>query len=75
MAHENKRKITTTLTPEQVEMIQKISSTTRIPQAELFREAVTDLIKKYQGLVTDEFADKVDNYLEKRHSLLERLAK
>jgi hypothetical protein len=71
----NKKKLTTTLEPQQIEMLKTISSITRISQSELFREAVSDLIKKYQGIVTPEFARKVDDYMEKRHVLLERLSR
>lgn len=70
----NKKKLTTTLEPQQIEMLKTISSITRISQSELFREAVSDLIKKYQALVTPEFARKVDEHMEKRQVLLERLS-
>jgi len=69
-----KKKITTSLSPEQFEIIRKISAKTGIAQSELFREAVDDLIKKYQGAVNEEFAEKVDDYLEKRQTLMKRLA-
>jgi hypothetical protein len=75
MTLKTKRKITTTLSPEQVEIIQTISAKTRIAQSELFREAVDDLIKKYQGAVTEDFAKSVDDYMEKRQTLMKRLAK
>lgn len=71
----NKKKLTTTLTPQQIEMLKTISAITRINQSELFREAVDDLIKKYQGIVTPEFAQKVEAYMERRHNLMERLSK
>jgi hypothetical protein len=71
----NKKKLTTTLELNQIEILKSISSITRISQSELFREAVNDLIKKYQGIVTTEFSRKVDDYMDKRHALLERLAK
>jgi hypothetical protein len=70
-----KRKITTTLTPHQVTMLQAISAKTRIPQAELVREAVDSLIQKYQGTVSEDFASLVDDYLEERRTLMERLAR
>jgi len=75
MTLKTKKKITTTLSPEQVEIIHRISAKTRVAQSELFREAVDDLIRKYQGAVTEDFAEKVDDYLEKRQALMKRLAK
>lgn len=75
MALKNKKKLTTTLEFHQIEMLKNISSVTRITQSELFREAVNDLIKKYQSLVTPGFAEKVDDYMEKRQVLLKRLSK
>lgn len=71
----NKKKMTTTLEPHQIEMIKAISSITRIKQSDLFREAVNDLIKKYQGIVTPGFAKKVDDYMDKRKELMERLSR
>lgn len=75
MALKNIKKLTTTLLPEQIEMLKIISNITRINQSELFREAVNDLIKKYQSIVTPEFARKVDAYMQKRHGLMEKLAR
>jgi hypothetical protein len=71
----NKKKLTTTMEPEQIEMLKTISSITRISQSELFREAVSDLIKKYQAVVTPEFARKVDEHMDKRQVLLEKLSR
>ena len=71
----NKKKLTTTLEPHQIEMLKTISSITRISQSELFREAVSDLIKKYQTIVTPEFARKVDEHMDRRQILLERLSR
>jgi hypothetical protein len=75
MALQTKKKITTTLAPEQLKMVKKISTVTRIAQSELFREAVDDLIRKYHGIVTEEFEKTVDACLERRHALMERFAK
>jgi hypothetical protein len=75
MTLKHKQKLTTTLTPEQVSKIREISRFTRIAQSELFREAVEDLIRKYEGLVSDDFKDKVETYLDSRKALMERLAR
>ncbi len=75
MTLRHKQKLTTTLTKEQIETLREISHLTRIAQSELFREAVDDLIKKYRGFVTEEFAGHVETYLDKRHHLMERLAR
>jgi len=56
MTLRNMQKMTTTLTPAQMEAMKEISRMTRIAQSELFREAVDDLIRKYRGVVTEDFA-------------------
>jgi hypothetical protein len=75
MPMNNKQKLTTMVTSEQLEMVRNISRVTRISQAELFREAVEDLIRKYRGVVSEEFAGKVQVYMDKRSTLLEKLSK
>lgn len=75
MTLKNMHKMTTILTPEQLEAIKEISKMTRIAQSELFREAVDDLIRKYRGVVNDRFAKNVEKYMEKRNALMERLSR
>ena len=40
-------KIVSYYAPDSVEQLAKLSDTTRIPKAELLREALSDLLKKY----------------------------
>ena len=50
MVHQKGRQaqVTLYLTPEIQEAVKALSKRTRIPQAALFREAIEDLLKKYQ---------------------------
>jgi predicted DNA-binding protein len=44
----NQVQVSLYLTPETLEELKALSTRTRIPQAALFREAVEDLLKKYE---------------------------
>ena len=51
MVHQKGRQaqVTLYLAPETLKQVQALSLRTRIPQAALFREAIEDLLQKYEG--------------------------